>query len=97
MVFQHIPKENHVPILTNLLHVLKPNGKILVQFPQNPNEYYVSTNFVNLYTKEEIEKIFKSAGFDHIDIYEDNLVAYGENGEYIPSKKIEYFVEAYKS
>jgi SAM-dependent methyltransferase len=97
MVFQHIPKENHLPILKNILYILKSGGKLLIQFPQNPNEYYRQTKFVNLYDKEELEELFKSAGFDKMKIYESNLVKYGKNGSYVPTKNLEYFVEAYKS
>ena len=96
MVFQHNSKDTHFQILSTLYKCLKHNGKIYIQFPQNPNEYYKQTSFVNLYDKKELVNLFESVGFKAIKITEGNLVAYGANGEYTPTGNLEYFVTAYK-
>ena len=96
MVFQHIPKKVHGDILQNILKCLKPNGSIYFQFPQKPNEYYIETEFVNTYTKEELIQMFSKAGFINVNIEEGNLVGYGSNGEYKPKGNLEYFVKAQK-
>jgi len=96
MVFQHNDKRFHSKILENLYKCLKPKGKIFIQFPQKPNEYYKETTFVNLYTEKELISLFNSAGFEKISIKQGNLVGYGANGEYKPVGTLEYFVTAYK-
>ena len=96
MVFQHNNKIYHGDILKNLFRILKTNGRIYIQFPQKPNEYYIETTFVNLYEKDELIRLFQSAGFSNISITEGNLVGYGENGEYKPKGNLEYFVTAEK-
>ena len=96
MVFQHNEKKHHTDILKNLYKCLKTGGKILIQFPQKPNEYYKETTFVNLYTKDELKSMFNATGYVDIQIKEGNLVGYGKNGEYKPKGNLEYFVSAYK-
>lgn len=96
MVFQHNEKRFHAQILENLYKCLKPKGKIFIQFPQKPNEYYKETTFVNLYTEEELISLFNSVGYEKISIKQGNLVGYGANGEYKPVGTLEYFVTAYK-
>lgn len=96
MVFQHNDKRHHSEILKNLYKCLKKGGKVYIQFPQRPNEYYKETTFVNLYLKEELISMFSATGFKDIEISEGNLVGYGANGEYKPIGNLEYFVTAYK-
>lgn len=96
MVFQHNDKKFHPTILKNLYKILKPSGKIYIQFPKKPNEYYVETPFVNLYEKEELINLFSGANFKDIQVDEGNLVGYGANGEYEPIGNLEYFITAYK-
>ena len=96
MVFQHNDKKYHLQILKNLLKCLKPNGKVFIQFPQKPNEYYQETTFVNLYSENELISLFNTAGFVNVSIKKGNLVGYGANGEYKPVGTLEYFVTAHK-
>lgn len=96
MVFQHNDKIYHSKIMKNLYRCLKKNGRIFIQFPQKPNEYYIETTFVNLYEKDELIRLFQSGGFNDIVITEGNLSGYGENGSYEPKGNLEYFVTATK-
>lgn len=99
MVFQHIPIEFHRDIFSELMRVLKDGGKMYIQFPKKTTEfhaYYKDTDFVNTYSVGDIYEIIHGFRMKGFSISEGNLVAYGENGTFIPKKNLEYFLEITK-
>jgi SAM-dependent methyltransferase len=92
MVFQHTKKEDHVNTLGRLYEILANGGKMLIQFPQNPNSYYKQSEFVNIYTKEEIISYCEACGITNFEILEDNLVGYGDGLVTPDTVNREYFL-----
>jgi SAM-dependent methyltransferase len=95
MVFQHIPYEYHRGIIIEILRVLKKGGRLLIQFPKKTNKffsYYKETDFVNTYSVGDIYEFIHELEIQDFKITEGNLVAYGENGSYIPEEFLEYFL-----
>lgn len=101
MVFQHIPYEYHTEIFKELLRVLKKGGELYIQFPKKTDKffsYYKETDFVNTYSVGDIYDIIHplKRNFSDFDIEEGNLVAYGENGNFMPDENLEYFLTLVK-
>jgi trans-aconitate methyltransferase len=92
MVFQHINKNDHVQLLNQLYSFLKPQGKMLIQFPTNLNEYYHQGKFVNVYSKEEISEYMSKIGASDYSIKTGNLVGYGDGLVDKTTPHREYFV-----
>jgi cyclopropane fatty-acyl-phospholipid synthase-like methyltransferase len=92
MVFQHTNKEDHTQMIKNLYNILSDGGVMLIQFPQNPNDYYRDTSFVNIYSIDEIKGYCKAANINNFDIIEENLVGYGDGLTNAQSNKREYFL-----
>ena len=97
-VFQHIDINLIPDILVNLKKSLNENGKMRLQFPQNPNFYFQKTssqfsNNIRLFTKFEIQEMFDYAQLKYT-IEEGNFVGYGLGGKIKPEKNVEYFITA---
>lgn len=90
MVLQHNGEEPRKEIMNNIIQVLKPGGKVYIQFPKFESSIYVETSFVHKFKKEEVEEYGKL--FSSFDIIEDNLYAYGINGSIKPTDKHEYIL-----
>jgi cyclopropane fatty-acyl-phospholipid synthase-like methyltransferase len=91
MVFQHINKRDHISLFSQLFSFLKPGGKMLIQFPRIEDDYYIASDFVNLYTKEEVKAFFNTLNYTDLEITTGNLVAYGEHGKLKSDGNREYF------
>lgn len=78
MVFQHINKNDHVSLLKQLFGFLKSGQTMLIQFPKKDADgYYVQTEFVNIYTEEEIKQYAEEIGAN-LTIELGNLIGYGD-------------------
>ena len=92
MVFQHINKKDHLNILKQLYSFVKPGGQILIQFPNDSNTYYRQTKFVNVYGKDEIEKLMADLGADLFSIRTGNLAGYKDGLSKPNAPHREYFL-----
>jgi ubiquinone/menaquinone biosynthesis C-methylase UbiE len=75
MVLQHCTKKHHLPILTEMVRVLKPGGKALIQLPKD-DAYYTQTQGVNVYTDDEIKLYVPSNASYALTV--DRLVMYAD-------------------
>lgn len=75
MVLQHCTKQHHLPILTEMVRVLKPGSRALIQLPKD-DTYYVQSQGVNVYTEDEIkEYVPRNASYA---LTVDRLVMYAD-------------------
>ena len=49
-----------------------------LQFPNEVNDYYTRSEFVNLYNENELSEYFKEVGITNFEITTGNLVGYGD-------------------
>lgn len=73
MVFQHIQKDDHPAIIAELARILKPFGRMFIQFPRAGCDYYKPSSFVNVYRRDEVQNLFPA--FD-VEIEQGALAAY---------------------
>lgn len=94
MVLQHNGEAPRKEIMDNILQILKPGGKVYIQFPQHSSDIYHETPFVHKFTLEEVEEYGKL--FSSYNVEEGNLYAYGVNGSIKPTTNHEYILVATK-
>lgn len=89
MVFQHCRKKDHSVFLRELRRIMKDSAKCYIQFPSSKSNYYKQSSFVNIYSRNELEKLFKKVGFTKYTISKGNLPDYGNKIDF--SINHEYF------
>jgi len=93
LVLQHIEKPKAFRILFELKRILKIGGKVFIQYPDAEQKNYLNyminrermgslTCLLEFYSKKELEMIFKSMGFEEI-----NITKY-ETDFYITAEKV---------
>ncbi len=95
-VLQHLPKEIAFRCLLEMNRVLKPDAKVLLQFPNAKSRFYREDFLYNAvfgeednparvrsYFVEEVEWLVKTAGFDCAEVLEE-----GYDGKYFNRNEI---------
>ena len=91
MTFQHMRKEDCKFYMKDIYRILKLEGKAFIQIPKLDSNYYKSSNFVNVYSIEELETLVYESPFKKFKIDQGNLVGYVDKNKNIYRKR-EYFL-----
>jgi SAM-dependent methyltransferase len=90
MVLQHNQAPDHLPIMRRIAEVTRPGGAVLVQFPRWESTYYVESDFVHKFRRDEIVALAQD--LRDVRIVEGNLANYERPCD--PSMAHEYFLIA---